>query len=143
MDQYKKQAVAAFESFGRTNRLEVSNSTDTSVDIVGCEIGLRVHWRVERMEGIFITLFRMSVPANEYSLVYLIEFENGKPEDINLAQSNNVTMLVDVAKRYCTKYLVGNTQDFQFFVEYANRRIAEQVHDIPEIKATKWIRPEW
>lgn len=143
MDQYKEQAVAAFESFGNTNGLEVSTSTRTLMDVVGCEIGLRVHWRVERMEGIFVTLFRTSVPEKEYSLVYLIEFENGNPEDIHLAQSNDVAALVDLVRRYCTKYLVGNTQDFQFFVEYANRRIAEQVHDIPEIKATKWIRPEW
>ena len=103
MNQYKKQAVAAFESFGKTHGLEVSTRTETSMDIVGCEIGLRVHWQVERIQGIFVTLFQMSVPQNEYSLVYLVEFKNGNSDDIKSAQSNSATVLFDVVRRHCTK----------------------------------------
>ena len=143
MNQYKKQAVTAFEEFAKSSELKSISRSDTFMEIVGRETGLRIRWRVERIEGVFVTLFRLSERDREYSLVYLVEFENGNPKDINLAMSNDAGLLADVARRYGTKYLVGDLDKFIPFETYANRRIAEQSLDLPEIKATKWIRPEW
>ena len=143
MDQYKKEAVTAFEEFAKNSGLVVRSRTDTFIDVVGSEIGLRVRWRVERTEGIFVTLFQVSEPRSEFSLVYLVEFENGSSEDIELAKSNDPRVLVEFARRYCTKFLSGNLEKFRPFKDFAKRRIAEQVPSTPEMKATKWIRPEW
>ena len=120
------------------------------VDIPGQGVVVRVRWAVERIQGVFVTLFRghagEETPVREYGLAYLVEFKNRfapSSDDVECAKGDDPVALAELTRKYALDYLMGKPLDFSEFEEYAARRIAENAPATPTIRGTKFVRPEW
>ena len=135
------------DAFGEVVALchTVSRKTDGyAIDIKGEGIVMRIHWRVERLNRIFVTLRRATpVHSSEYGLPYLVKFKNGSGEDFECSRSGELRSLVNLVKKYALPYLLGTEEDFADFEAYTAQAVAQNLPLTPEIKANKWIRPEW
>jgi hypothetical protein len=143
MEAFKNNAITAFQEFANKHGLFVHKGLGAYIEILGIEIGLRARWQIDRIEGIFVTLFRKSEPNSEFSITYLVEYLEGAQEDIETSMMNNSAKLIELVEKYALAVLINNSFNFASFEAYAKRRIAEQTPETPEIRATNLIRPEW
>jgi hypothetical protein len=150
MNSTKNEIVATFGEISRAAGLELETTNSSFVEIAGSGLVLRIRWEVERIKGVFVTLLRANTADessfNEYGISYLVEFKN-LPDidnvDVARSKSNNVVAMAELVKRYALPYLLGEVTDFQAVEEYAKRRISENLPEVPNINASKWVRPEW
>jgi len=143
MNTFKKDILETFQKLAKKLNLIVCEPLDSFVEIIGAEIGLRIRWKIDRIEGVFVTLFRVAEPNNEYSITYLIEYEEGSAQEIESTKANDTNKMLMLVEKYATALLLGTSEKFSAFEKYARRRVLEQMPKTPEIKATRWIRPEW
>lgn len=143
MNAFKKDVLVVFQKLAKKLGLSVSEPSESFMELFGAEIGLRIRWQIDRIEGIFVTLFRIAEPNSEYSITYLIEYGEGSSQEIELSKANDTENLLKLVEKYAEELLLGTSDKFRAFEKYAKRRISEQIPETPEIRATKWIRPEW
>jgi hypothetical protein len=144
MDSNQKQIEEAFREVAALCHTVPRKADGYAIDIKGKGIVLRIHWRIERLNKIFVTLRRATpVQSSEYGLPYLVKFKNGSAEDFEHSQSGELKSLVDLTKKYALPYLLGTEEDFADFEAYTAQTVAQNLPATPEIRANKWIRPEW
>lgn len=143
MNTYKNDVIAVFQNLASQLGLSASEPSGSFVEIVGAEIGLRIRWQIDRIEGIFVTLYRIAEPNSEYSITYLIEYMEGTPQEIETSKLNDAGRLATLVEKYAVVFLLGTPEEFKVFEEYAKSRILEKTPETPELNTTKWVRSEW
>lgn len=144
MCNFDANVAAAFKCLADEVGLPVHRASDDSIEIYGHDLLIRVRSQIERVRGIFVTIDRRGGGQRcEYGLPYLVEYNGGSKAEIDASVSDDLSILMQLTKRYAIDYLIGKTTDFSAFETFAARKTAERVPKTPEIKANKWIRPEW
>lgn len=143
MNSFKNEILSAGHKLASVSDLSVSEPSDSFIEVYGPEIGLRMRWQIDRIDGVFVTLFKKDDPITEYSITYLIEYEEGSSQDIESSNVNDVRLLLVLIHKYAEAFLRGTLDKFVPFERYAQRRICEQTPETPDIKVSKWVRPRW
>ncbi len=127
-----------------------SRKTAEDFQISGDGILLRVLWEIDRIKGAFVTLERIqstdAKPGPAYGLSYLVDFEiltGGDSRDEADAKTRDPRRLAELASKYAVDYLKAGPAKFDLFASYAADRVKGNLSNMPTIKATKHIRPEW
>lgn len=123
MNDLKNRVLQEFQAIAASSDMPLTVA-DTFCEFSMNGVTLRARWSVERIEGVFVTL---ATGVKEYGLPYLVEFRGGTTAELAEASSDNPKSTAILVRKYALPFLKATAYDFPEFVEFAERRISENV----------------